>query len=294
MRTNKSLKEDIAFLDGIKGLCVAYEQISVMKMDKIRESVLYTRNFFNQLSQIYLQLKVNYKRQVLSLKRKNKIVDPSKSLLMGKNNKEVLVLITANNKLYGSILNKVFNLFIKEVSKSSGDAVIIGKLGKQLFEESGIKKTYQYFELPDEDLATEDLKGLISSLVNYSDINVYFGTYINFFKQQADKKNLSGSDEGQADDTVKKEFYYFEPDLEKILLFFETQIFASIFKQTASEGQLARYASRIGAMEQALISINKEEKIAHQQRIKEEKSWSESEQRERVSKIIFRNSLNQI
>jgi F0F1-type ATP synthase gamma subunit len=55
--------------------------------------------------------------------------------------------------------------------------------------------------------------------------------------------------------------FFFEPSLETILNFFEAQIFSSILNQTAHENELARYASRIKAMEEALTNIHGRIKI---------------------------------
>ena len=49
--------------------------------------------------------------------------------------------------------------------------------------------------------------------------------------------------------------YIFEPSLETILQFFETEIFASMFEQIVREGELAKNASRVISMDQADINI---------------------------------------
>jgi F0F1-type ATP synthase gamma subunit len=49
--------------------------------------------------------------------------------------------------------------------------------------------------------------------------------------------------------------YVFEPHLERILQFFETEIFAGLFEQTVRESQLSKYASRILAMDTAQGNI---------------------------------------
>jgi F0F1-type ATP synthase gamma subunit len=57
----------------------------------------------------------------------------------------------------------------------------------------------------------------------------------------------------------RKEYYIFEPTLEKILIYFETQIFSSLFAQSMKESQLSKYASRFVAMDKA--SSNTKEEI---------------------------------
>ena len=53
------------------------------------------------------------------------------------------------------------------------------------------------------------------------------------------------------------DMYIFEPSLEKILMFFETEIFASLFEQSVSESELAKSASRVLAMDKAAANVRK-------------------------------------
>jgi F0F1-type ATP synthase gamma subunit len=62
----------------------------------------------------------------------------------------------------------------------------------------------------------------------------------------------------------REDRFIFEPTLEKIFHFFETQIMANLFSQTLLENQLARHASRVNAMEEALGHIEEESKKLHQ------------------------------
>lgn len=278
MLDQRQLKNNFDFLESIKNLCVAYEQISVMKMKKIKNAVLYTRDFYDELADIYFQVKTTYKNK-----------DTEKFLLLGKNKKTVSILLSANNKLYGDILNKVFVKFVLETKNQKTDLVIIGRLGKAMYDDYSLKKPYTYFEIPDADLTVNDLKPIINNIIKYSTINVFFGRYENFFSQLPLNKNITGDIIiGNNREMKENKYYYFEPNLEKILLFFETQIFSNFFKQTAYEGQLARYASRISAMEQALDAIKKEEKITAALKIKVQNNLTEKKQNERVAQIFLK------
>ncbi|MCL4364608.1 F0F1 ATP synthase subunit gamma [Patescibacteria group bacterium] len=290
MLNKNILKSDGNFLKDIRNLCISYEQISVMRMRKIKDAVLYTRNFYSQLAQVYVQVKNTYTNQVMTLIKKNKIKDPKKMLLLGKNDKSVSILITANNKLYGDIIDRLYQSFREEIGKKDSDLVIVGSLGKELYESSGMNRPYKYFEITREDnLTLADLKPIVSHIAQYSRINVYFGRYETFFNQIPLMENISGDIRvGEDDEIIKKKFYYFEPDLEKILLFFETQIFANLFKQTAYESQLARFASRVQAMEEALSTIEKEEKELAFQARKANILIEDRKQRERVKQIYFK------
>jgi F0F1-type ATP synthase gamma subunit len=53
--------------------------------------------------------------------------------------------------------------------------------------------------------------------------------------------------------------YFFEPSLEKVMEFFEKEIFASIFQQTISESELAKFAVRMVSLD--LASENAKNKL---------------------------------
>src|SRR3989344_6743955 len=76
MSQQKNLSEDLGFLQDLQDLCTAYEQISVMKMQKIRDRVLATRSFYTKLSSVYHTVKTSYRQKVLELARRGKIKDP--------------------------------------------------------------------------------------------------------------------------------------------------------------------------------------------------------------------------
>ena len=66
--------------------------------------------------------------------------------------------------------------------------------------------------------------------------------------------------------------YFFEPSLAVILEFFESQVLTSDFKQTVHEGELARLAGRIRAMEEMLSNIEDKQKELGMQALRLKKS----------------------
>jgi F0F1-type ATP synthase gamma subunit len=69
MLNKKSLLQEVALVDSIKTISEAYQEISVMKMQKIRHSVLYTRQYLAELSDLFYDVKEAYKLE-LSLEKK--------------------------------------------------------------------------------------------------------------------------------------------------------------------------------------------------------------------------------
>src|SRR6266576_7175823 len=103
MAQRKVIFEELEALNSIKDLAESYEEIAVVKMQKIKDSVLKTRDFLAGISDIYVDLKSSYMREVRDLI--SRIKKGEKTLLTGlqKNGKTLLVYLSSNGKLYGAV-----------------------------------------------------------------------------------------------------------------------------------------------------------------------------------------------
>lgn len=288
MKRNKTIKEDIDLLDTLKSLCTSYEELSVIKMQKIRTFVLATRQFNVKLSDVYVNVKTSYQRQVSELMKKKHITDPKKFVRTVKNGRSVAVFISANTKLHGPIVEEIFKDFKTFIATGTSDIMIIGKLGRELYEKmstSSVKKNYLYFEIPDMDINLEDLKSIVYHLLQYEHITVFYGQYDSMLKQVAQRSNITGDIVIQESTETQPNQFLFEPTLETILDFFETQIFSALFKQTVHESQLARFASRIQAMEYALNKIDHQQGALNIRQRRDFRNMENKNQLERLAGI---------
>lgn len=270
MYNKYAIKEESELVDTFKMLAQAYEEISVIKMQRVRSSVLSTRDFLDELSQVFADVKSSYQQEIqIMLNKKKRKVKINPLTLLSKKRKTVAVLLTPNSKLYGDIINRVYYLFIEESKKNSYDIVIVGKRGKELLDQQQPGLKYKYFELPDDNVTFEDLKPVFSYITDYEKVYVYYGLFNNVITQTPVVSNVTGEQAliSEKKDKINQIKYIFEPSLEKIFTFFQNQVFTSLFKQTVHEAELSRLASRITAMEQALSNIETTE-----QRLKEDVS----------------------
>lgn len=264
MQNRKLVLAEIETLRTIKFLAQAYEEIAVMRIQKAKTSVLYTRNFVANLSKVFFDVKSSYQREITKALEKSKKKDlPNNLSVFKKNGRTALVLISANTKLYGDIIKRIYDQFLEAVNSGQDDAVIIGKFGKGLYDQEKTKREYAYFELPDMKVTLEDLKPLIEYLAPFEKVKVFYGKFANVVTQLPATSSISGEEplETQTAETDNKTYFAFEPSLESILQFFETSALSALFKQTADESELARLASRVMAMEDALMTIEKKEDI---------------------------------
>lgn len=288
-----------AYLEGqnqmlgtLRTLAEAYEQISVIRIQRVRGSVLTTRDFLDGLADIFKDVKQSYRDEVEQLLKKHKNSKESLSGLQ-KNGKTIAILLSSNNKLYGDIVFRVFNLFIQDVRKNNYDVVIIGKVGKAMFDQQGLQKDYLYFDMPDEDAKLSDIAPVIKKIEQYQKIFVYYGRFLNIVSQEPAisevlgdgsllDKPLVGGDEKE-----KHTPFFFEPSLKKILAFFETQMFSSVLKQVVDESELSRLASRIKSMEDSLGTIEKEQEQLHKTELRAKRMIENSKQLQRLSGIAL-------
>jgi ATP synthase F1 gamma subunit len=264
MQNKNQLSAQFDLVSTLEVLAHAYEEVSIIRMQKVRDSVLRNRAFMERLAEIFHEVKESYKEEILHIVS-NKNKDKQSSILSAhkKNGRTAYVFISSNQRLYGDIVKKVFNLFLEQVKNDpDADIAIAGKLGKDLFEgQQQVNKEFTYFEIPDINVKIEDLKPVVQYLIPYDRVNVFYGQFNNLVNQDAATTSVTGDQQYDKPPVQEKHYtYFFEPSLEKVLSFFEGQVFASLLKQTVHEGELARLASRVKAMESALVNIEKEEK----------------------------------
>jgi len=293
MEEKRRIEEALGVLDGLKLLAVAQEEIATMRMRMARGSVLASRDFLESLSEVFYNVKSNYKKLLEAQIQKNKdnIINDLNVSTLPNNGKNVLILLSANNKLYGDIIPNVFHLFREEYNKSDSntDIVIVGKTGKEMYE-TGLKKPYKYFEILDTEQSIEPIKPLVKYIAEYKNITVVYGEFLSFARQEAISKNISGELKPTISQKNVKEYnYIIEPSIEVVLHFFETQVIFSFFNQSVHEGELARHASRIKIMESAIETMTTEIDHLNRDRSRVKNMISNRKQLDRIAGISLWN-----
>lgn len=265
----KSIEKEIEQVSSLGDLTEVYGEIASIRMKKVRDYVLKNRSFLSSIEVIFKDA-LNYYQKKISDSIKAGMKEGNVTFL-AHNGKMVNVLISANTGFYGNVVREVFDKFIEDVEKEDAEVTIIGRLGRTLFLEKKPNKPYTYFELPDYGVDEDKLSEAIKHLVQYEEIKVYYGKFYSVVSQKPTTFSISAGKPVGVYEKTSPISYIFEPSVEKILMFFETQIFASIFDQSIRESQLAKFASRILSMDRAsdnienkLNELNLEKlKIAH-------------------------------
>lgn len=232
----------------------AYEEIAANNMRRVRNAVVAKRDFLSEVTVVYNEVKNSYKKDLKRLMKKKKIKTETLSLIP-RNGRKAAILLSANTGLYGGIIEQTFATFNEHLKQEKDDPIIIGQVGKRLFEEARPGVHFQYFDLPDTSATPEAVRNIVLAIVPYEKAVVFHGKFENVVSQKPEAFSLTYEEPETQDNEKTEQRYFFEPGLSEIVVYFEKEIFAAIFEQTVHESELAKYASRMVTLDRATENI---------------------------------------
>ena len=268
----KAIVTQIEDLTGISDIVGASEEIASMKMRAIRTRVLLSRDLNDELTEIYREVSISYKNQIMNLMQEKKgthILDTHKEAtktFKAGNGKLACVYLSANSGLFSKILESTYHEFTVYLN-GHRDAipVIIGEFGKRLFMDNYPGRQFVFYPLGEENSSEEALKKITAELAEYSNVIIFYARFETMSQQTTTVLDVSGQQTPESalpthisTAQVTSVHYLFEPSLEKIIEFFESEIFSGIIQQTVTESELARYASRITTLDLARENISQQ------------------------------------
>lgn len=246
MRRAIAIKDELEQIRTVEDLTGVFESVASIKIARIRNRVIASKDYFAELWQTYHGLRMDPKEQLQRVTKKT-------------TKKNVLVAVTTEGKLSGEIGNKVIDE-TATLYKSTEDAdlVVLGAHGAEQLGLRGIKVT-KMFHLPESDTQF-GVSDMISSLEVYEHILVVYQTYeslraqrvakielVSAVRELSEKVNTSGEQE----ETLSSKEYIFEPGIAEIADYLESLMLGVALTQILMESKLSQYASRFNAMNAA-------------------------------------------
>ena len=256
MSSQKELKGNLEAVSAIGSITSVYQEIASLRMNQLRGKVAEVREFLDGVATIYYHVKAAYiaavQRQLLAGKK-----DLATASFVRRNGKPVSVFLSANEHLYGTLILDIWRAFARDLRQGKAEGVVVGSFGRYLLNSENIKAPVTYFDLDDDKPAPDQIKRIVDFISSYEQIIVYHGQMVSVLNQIAATSEVSGG-VTLRQQVAKPKNYLFEPTPAKILEFFETEIIAALFNQTVLEHQLARFAARMVAMDQATQNAKEE------------------------------------
>lgn len=245
MRRPLEVKAEEKAVRSVVSLTSALESLSSMQIAKTKNKVLISNQFFDEVWNIYKQIRVdvlfNFGRTI-----EQKPID-----------KELLILITAKGGLSGDIDQRLIRKMIEHYDESKNDVLVIGHHGALKLKQAHVESTY-YFDLPEHDYVNVD--PLMDIIRKYSQSRIFYQNYVSLSQQEIKDVDLSEvvSSKGRvadlttvSDDMVTEKTYIFEPNSYAVAAYLENSILRLTISQFIYDSRLAQVASRFKAMSAA-------------------------------------------
>lgn len=250
-----------------------FEGIASMRIAQIKSQVLQSTRFFNELWGIYSQLDVDRRFRFGRGKTDTKV-----------NDKELLIIITAEGGFSGDIDQKLVRSVLDNYSADKNDIIVIGRHGATQLDQHGI--AYQkYFKMPSKD-RNINVGPIIHEVQNYRSTKLFYQEYVSLMVQAVKHIELStavrqrGDASQKTDDVINERTYIFEPSAYAVAAHLERSMMQIAISQLILESKLAQYASRFRAMsvshdraeesrDELHLSYNRARRSAKDERLKE-------------------------
>lgn len=242
MNTVKQVKDQLQDSESLKMVAQAYTEISALKLQKIRAGIEKNRSFFQEITEVYHTINVEAAKKHLALRPKKGTVS---------------ILITSNQHFYGGLEKDLVKFFIVNTTKFQTDKIVIGSTAGEFLRSFNYFSPYQQITLKNDLPAAEEIRSLVTKIINYEQIMIYYSRMHSILTQEPHVVDIVQKPPEYFLKIKAPSFnYIFEPELAEIVKFFENQVTLLLIEQTFLESELARAAARLTSMDQAQLAAD--------------------------------------
>lgn len=241
MRNPNEIEKDEGAIGTLVELTGVFEGIASMRIAQIKSQVQQATLFFDDLWQIYSQLRVD---NLFRFGRSETIKDSV--------DKDLIIIITAEGGFSGDIDQKLIRYMLKNYDKTKHDIVVIGHHGAMQLSQRHVSYV-KYFKLPKED-ENINVTPIIRYVKKYNTTTVYYQQYASLMVQDVKKIELSaavqeqGRVSSESEEVIKDSNTIFEPTMYSVIAHLESSMMQIAVSQLILDSKLAQYASRFRAM----------------------------------------------
>ena len=243
MRRPNDIERDVKSIGTLVELTSVFEGIASMRIAQIKNQVLQATEFFNDLWDIYSQLRVDNLFRFGRSQSGEEVLD-----------KDLYIVITAEGGFSGDIDQKLIKVMADSYEKEKQDILVIGHHGAMQLAQRGIGFV-KYFKMPTKD-KNINVEPIIRYVQKYNKTTVFYQEYISLMVQDVRRIELSAAvqEQGkQLEEKEKKEIItgentIFEPSMYKVIDHLERSMLQIAMSQLILDSKLAQYASRFRAM----------------------------------------------
>jgi len=241
-------QQELDELKTVRFVTGALFEVSAENIGRLRSAFEKNRLFYIEISDLYRSVKKTaLSRGDIEEKPSNKVSGVS-------------VAFTTNSRFYGSVNSDIMRTFVEHMKVTKRDCVIIGKTGKTFIENyPELSKRCTYFSFEGDQPTVKEMRQFLKRVSPYEQVFVFHPSFVNVFTQDVTVLDITHTPRLDEEiEEVEKTDYIFEPELPKILHFFETRVRYLLFQRAMLESELARTSARLLAMSKAEERANEE------------------------------------
>ncbi len=233
-------QEELRNYQVAQNITKALRDISISKLQTIRDSFEKGKGYYKEIENLYRLIKYNA----------TKTKTPLKTSLRGTG--VLSVAITSNKRFYGSLNNDVMAAFLKHVNEGDKNSAyyIVGKTGQQYVLNTPHEKKITFFNFETDEPTVNESIVFLDTTRKFDHVLLFYPKFIDVFKQEVgiiDITYITGT-ENATKKTIYEVDYIFEPEVEELFWFFDTQVRYILFNQVMLEIELSRMSARLVRM----------------------------------------------
>ncbi len=243
MKRALTIQKEVDQITTIKNMTSIFEAIASIHIGEIKDKVVSSTAFFNELWNIYKQVTVDDAEYA---ERRHATITE----------KPALVVVTSDGGLIGDIDERIVAAMAANPKHKEADIYVIGGHGSILLGRRGLKPQ-KVFVLPDTKNEI-DVSPMAAVINKYRSATVYYQTYVSLLKQDVARIDLfsavgalGAEQTASGGEVISPRDYIFEPSVKEIIIYMESVMLEIALGQIILESKLAQYASRFNAMSRA-------------------------------------------
>ncbi len=237
MPSLKQQRDNLETIESIKLITQALADIATTQIKMKKKSVEQNIKYFGEINEVYHTVKL-----LAAVNHHSKLAP--------KNNRTARILLTSNNRFNGGLDDELTSFYIRDVGDQDCERIIVGSTGIALLQARNYDKPYQTIKLKRDFPTLEELKSLIEKIGSYSKVFVYHVKFLTLLSQEPTVTDVSET-ETEEDFNAHPVHFILEPEIDKMMMFFQNQIFTVLFQAIFLESDIARTAARMISMNQA-------------------------------------------
>ena len=225
----------------IRFITSALFDLSAEKINRLRTAFEKNKSFYDDIAYLYHSIKLTASGRGELPEKTGKVV------------RIVSVAFTSNMRFYGAVNSEVIRTFVEHMrSGATSDYMVIGKVGRTLMGNyPDLEKLPLYYSFENDEPTREEIAQFLKNIVPYTQVLAFYPSFVNVFAQKVAAQDITYASQGEPMTKNMEIDYIFEPELSKILEFFETRVRYLLFQRVMLESELARTASRLFSMNRA-------------------------------------------